>query len=333
MAARVAVGSTARKAGAMFAPLMTAPDHSHVQAKARIEKLVSDHPVVLFMKGTRRSPQCGFSSRVVDALDTHLLEYVTLDVLADAEVREAVKVLNDWPTLPQLFVRGQFVGGADIVLDLLAAGELPGVLGLEGPLTPVTASVSVSAAAAAAFQRYADQDKPTVRLVVNKDFTPELEIEPAREGDQLLDLGALVLAIEPLSARRADGMHIDFVEGPGATGFKIDNPNAPATVRSLSVQEYARWRREGKPHLLIDVRTPAEVELARIEGAQLLDDDAREMLEELDRNTTLVMQCHHGIRSRAAAEHCIKMGFTDVHNLEGGIEAWSQRVDPSVPRY
>lgn len=318
----------------MFAPPMTA-DHSPTkpQAQARIQKLVTDHPVVLFMKGTRRSPQCGFSSRVVDALDTHLLEYVTVDVLADAEVREAVKVLNDWPTLPQLFVRGKFVGGADIVLDMLAAGELPGVLGVEGPLTPVTANVSVSAAAAAAFQRYAEHDKPTVRLVVNKDFTPELEIEPARDGDQVLDLGALVLAIDPLSARRADGMHIDFVEGPGATGFKVDNPNAPATVRSLQVEEYARWRQEGKPHLLLDVRTPAEVELARIEGAQLLDDDAREMLEELDRKTTLVMQCHHGIRSRAAAEHCIKMGFTDVHNLEGGIEAWSQRVDPSVPRY
>jgi len=323
----------------MFAPLMTAPDDSQVtdqvkaQAQARIEKLVKEHPVVLFMKGTRRSPQCGFSSRVVDALDVHLLEYVTVDVLSDAEVRDAVKVLNDWPTLPQLFVRGQFVGGADIVLDMLAAGELPGVLGVNGPLASVTASVTVSAAAAAAFQRYAEQSKPVVRLVVSKDFAPELEIEAAREGDQVLDLGALVLAIDPLSARRADGMHIDFVEGPGATGFKIDNPNAPASVRSLRVEEYARWRQEGKPHFLLDVRTQGEVELARIEGAQLLDDDARDMLEDLDRSITLVLQCHHGIRSRAAAEHCIKMGFTDVHNLEGGIDAWSQRVDPAIPRY
>jgi monothiol glutaredoxin len=317
----------------MFAPLMTATDATQTLAKARIQKLVSEHPVVLFMKGTRRSPQCGFSSRVVDALDLHLLEYLTVDVLSDAEVREAVKALNDWPTLPQLFVRGTFVGGADIVLDMLAAGELPGVLGVEGPLSHITASVTVSAAAAAAFQRYSEQDKPAVRLVVNKDFTPELEIEPARDGDQVLDLGALVLAIDPLSARRADGMHIDFVEGPGATGFKIDNPNAPASVRSLRVEEYARWRQEGKPHLLLDVRTTGEVEIAKIEGGKLLDDDAREMLEELDRSTTLVLQCHHGIRSRAAAEHCIKMGFTDVHNLEGGIDAWSLRIDPTIPRY
>jgi monothiol glutaredoxin len=301
--------------------------------KARIETLVKENAVVLFLKGTRQSPRCGFSSRVVDLLDEHLEDYVAIDVMADEALRDAVKAYNDWPTLPQLFVRGRFVGGTDIVTDLAQSGELPSLLGVSGPLAVTAPEIQVSAAAAAAFQRFAETEKPAVRLVVGRDFAPELEIEPPHPKDFVLDLGALTLAVDRSSARRADGMSIDFVTGTSATGFKIDNPNAPAKVRSLSVEEYAGWRRDGKPHLLLDVRTPAEVELARIEGARLLDDDARDDLSELDRSTTLVLQCHHGIRSRAAAEHCIAMGFKEVFNLEGGIEAWSQRVDPQVPRY
>ena len=300
---------------------------------ARIRTLLAENDVVLFLKGTRQSPRCGFSSRVVDALDAHLTEYLAIDAMADDALLLAVKKHADWPTLPQLYVKGKLVGGADIVEDLVKAGELAGVLGVGAPLEVVIPEITVTEGALAAFRDFSGTDAPSVRLVVGRDFQPELEIEPARPKDVVLRMGPLTLAVDPLSARRADGMVIDFVKGPSATGFKIDNPNAPAKVRSLSVEEYARWRESGKPHLLLDVRTPGEVEIARIEGARLLDDDMRDDLEQLDRATTLVMQCHHGVRSRAAAEHCLAMGFRDVHNLEGGIEAWSQRVDPSVPRY
>ena len=101
----------------------------------------------------------------------------------------------------------------------------------------------------------------------------------------------------------------------------------------MTVEELDRIRKSGKPHLLLDVRTPEERAIARIEGSELLDDAMRTKLEELDRGTTLVLACHHGVRSRAAAEHCLRMGFRDVWNVEGGIEAWSTRVDPKVPRY
>lgn len=83
----------------------------------------------------------------------------------------------------------------------------------------------------------------------------------------------------------------------------------------------------------IDVRTPLERELAHIEGSRLLDRDYGDHLLTLDRNTTLVFQCHHGIRSQAAAEYCVQQGFTRVYNLIGGIDAWSLAVDPSIPRY
>lgn len=303
------------------------------EERARIEGLIQSADVVLFLKGTRASPQCGFSARVVDALDEHLEDYAAFDVTRDEALREGLKRLSDWPTFPQLFVRGRLVGGTDIVEDLKATGELASLLGVSGPRAVRAPEITVSDAAARAFVRYAGQDKPTVRLTVGRDFTPELEIEPARPKDLVLDLGALVIALDPASARRADGLSIDFVEGKEATGFRIENPNAPPKVRPLSVEAFARWRTEGKPHLLLDVRTPGEWDTARIDGARLVDDEVRAELEELDRSRTLVVACHHGVRSRAAAEHLVTMGFRDVHNLEGGIDAWSVRIDPSVPRY
>jgi monothiol glutaredoxin len=303
------------------------------EERARIEGLIQSAEVVLFLKGTRASPQCGFSARVVDALDEHLEDYAAFDVTRDEALREGLKRLSDWPTFPQLFVRGRLVGGTDIVEDLKATGELAGLLGVSGPRALRVPEIAVSDAAARAFVRYAGEDKPTVRLTVGRDFTPELEIEPARPKDLVLDLGALVIALDPASARRADGLSIDFVEGKEATGFRIENPNAPPKVRPLSVEEFARWRTEGKPHLLLDVRTPGEWDAARIDGARLVDDEVRAELEELDRSRTLVVACHHGVRSRAAAEHLVTMGFRDVHNLEGGIDAWSLRIDPAVPRY
>jgi monothiol glutaredoxin len=84
---------------------------------------------------------------------------------------------------------------------------------------------------------------------------------------------------------------------------------------------------------LIDVRTEWERDLAKIEGSRLLDQEYHDYLLTLDRATPLVFQCHHGIRSQAAAQYCEGLGFTDLFNLSGGIDAWSQLVDPSIPRY
>jgi monothiol glutaredoxin len=89
----------------------------------------------------------------------------------------------------------------------------------------------------------------------------------------------------------------------------------------------------GAPFELVDVRTEWERDIARIEGSRLLDHGYHEYLLTLDRSTPLVFQCHHGIRSQAAAEYCEGLGFTRLFNLSGGIDAWSQLVDPSVPRY
>ncbi|HVH99077.1 MAG TPA: Grx4 family monothiol glutaredoxin [Enhygromyxa sp.] len=115
--------------------------------REKIETLVASDRVVLFMKGVRRAPQCGFSASVVEMLDEWLEDYATVDVLADAELREGLKVYSDWPTIPQLYVGGEFIGGADILRELDQTGELAKMLGVEAAaIEPPTITITDAAA-------------------------------------------------------------------------------------------------------------------------------------------------------------------------------------------
>ena len=96
--------------------------------KERIDALVKANDVVLFMKGTALFPQCGFSSRAVAILDRLEAKYETVDVLQDPEIRAGIKEYSDWPTVPQLYVKGEFVGGSDIMMEMFQAGELQQLL-------------------------------------------------------------------------------------------------------------------------------------------------------------------------------------------------------------
>ena len=92
--------------------------------RERIEKLIADNPVLLFMKGTPQFPQCGFSGRVIQILDYLGAPVVGVNVLEDAEIRQGIKEYANWPTIPQLYVKGEFVGGADIVREMFENEEL-----------------------------------------------------------------------------------------------------------------------------------------------------------------------------------------------------------------
>jgi len=100
----------------------------------KVEELIRENPVLLFMKGTPDAPRCGFSMRVVQVLGELNVEYGAIDVLSDLEpLREATGEISDWRTFPQLYVNGELVGGADIAEEMLASGELAGLLGVEQP--------------------------------------------------------------------------------------------------------------------------------------------------------------------------------------------------------
>jgi monothiol glutaredoxin len=102
------------------------------ETMTRIAQIVSTNDVTLFMKGTALFPQCGFSSRAVAILDHLGVAYETVDVLQDPEIREGIKSFSDWPTIPQLYVKGEFVGGSDIMMEMYEAGELVELLDEKG---------------------------------------------------------------------------------------------------------------------------------------------------------------------------------------------------------
>ncbi|MBK7828496.1 Grx4 family monothiol glutaredoxin [Nannocystis sp.] len=305
--------------------------------RTRLQALIAADEVVLFMKGTRARPQCGFSASVVQVLDELVPSYRTVDVLADPEIRDGIKELSAWPTIPQLYVRGEFVGGADIVREMHGSGELEGVLGVaRKEITPPR--ITVSARAAEVFREATADAGPddAIRLSISSRFEHDLGVESARPGDVQVEVAGLRFVLDRMSAGRADGLSFDYVEQGGQAGFKIENPNAPPTVQQIGPTELAaRMAAQmavGELHLY-DVRSPQEREIARIAGSTLLDPAVRDQILGLPRDTPLVFHCHHGGRSQQAAEYFLDQGFTRVANLRGGIEAWSVEVDPQVPRY
>ncbi len=101
-------------------PVMESP----TDVQARLTQLIAQHKVLLFMKGSKSFPQCGFSSRVVELLKREGVAFETVNVLADPDVRQGIKELSNWPTIPQLYVDGQFIGGCDIITEMAASGDL-----------------------------------------------------------------------------------------------------------------------------------------------------------------------------------------------------------------
>jgi monothiol glutaredoxin len=290
------------------------------------------------MKGSRGAPQCGFSNQTVDLLDRYLDEYATVDVMTDHELRDAMKEFSAWPTFPQLYAGQEFLGGADIIRELQDQGELGDVLGAEASLVSKVELTITDAAAAALRDAVDDNDGEAealmVRLRIDARFYNDLSLGPKEAGDIFGASNGLTVAFDPVSARRAGGMKIDFVTEGGQTGFKIDCPKAPIGVRGMSVTELKD--RLGDPDdslRLYDVRTDEERDIATIPGAQVLDEAALDALSAMSRTTPVAIHCHHGGRSARAAQALADLGFCEVYNVVGGIDAWSQEVDPSVARY
>jgi monothiol glutaredoxin len=304
------------------------------QVRQKIDQIVASDPVVLFMKGTRSFPQCGFSASVVNILNTLIPKYATVNVLSDPDVRGGMKEYSDWPTFPQLFVRGEFVGGADIVKQMYETGELEKKLGelvTAAKVPRVTVSSRAATELKGALQDGGAGD--VIHLTITSGWEHQLDLGPKEPKHVTVESGGITLQLDRASAARAEGVTVDFVEDATGAGFKIDNPNRPPMVRDIGPKELKALLDAGKVKELYDVRTPKERETAMIAGAKPFDDTTMAAIETLPKDTPLAFHCHHGGRSRAAAEHFLKAGFKTIYNLAGGIDAWSQHVDPGVKRY
>jgi len=299
----------------------------------RLADLIASDRVVLFMKGGRDTPQCGFSATVCGILDHLLPDYATVDVLSDPAIRDGIKTFSSWPTIPQLYVDGAFVGGCDIVQEMFTDGEIFAALGLEVPDAKAP-EIEITEAASAALARLAEEaEERDLHLSIDARLRNRLFFGPTGEGNLRVESNGMVLFVDPLTARRADGATIDAVDTPAGPGFHIDNANAGSRFREISVQELKARTDAGERFEFYDVRGPEERAQACFDGSRLLDPETAVLIESLDPNTPLVFYSHHGGRSRAVAEHFAALGFQSVFSVAGGIDTWSREIDPSVPRY
>lgn len=215
-------------------------------------------------------------------------------------------------------------------------GELQSLLGVEPEKPPADAKppkITITAGARAAFsEAMKEAGDDVLRFDATSSFEYDLYFGPKQDGDFAVDAGGLTVHVPPTAAARLDGASIDFIDGPQGAGFRIDNPNEPARVKTMSPSELLALREAGEALHLFDVRGERERILAKIEGDVALDDEGKEKLAALPKNARVVLYCHHGVRSRSAAEEVIGQGYSNVYSLAGGIDAWSA-IDPSVPRY
>ena len=210
--------------------------------RQRIESLLTNNRIVLFMKGTRSAPSCGFSAATSGVLNDLVEDYVCVDVLADEGIRQGIKDYGNWPTIPQLYVDGELVGGADIVQGMAASGELHKLLGLAEPdRTPPEITIS-DAAATQIRAALADADGMGLFLTIDGRFQPQFQLREISGKEIRVVVAGIDVLFDPQSAQRARGARIEWVETAQGEGLSISLPAAPPAVHALDVRALAAHR-------------------------------------------------------------------------------------------
>lgn len=198
--------------------------------RERIDGIVGADRVVLFMKGTPAMPQCGFSATTTSILSTLVPQYTTFNVLEDPEVREGIKSYSDWPTIPQLYVGGEFMGGCDIVRQMFNSGELHDVLGLEPPdRTPPEIHVS-DAAAGLIGDALSEQPSLAVHLRIDANWQHGFSLGRVEGHEVSAESNGVTVYMDVGTAPRARGLSVDLEESLTGITLKVDNPNVPSTA-------------------------------------------------------------------------------------------------------
>jgi monothiol glutaredoxin len=300
--------------------------------REKIEGLIQQNRVVLFMKGTPQAPMCGFSSKTVGLLDSILGDYSSVDVLQDQDVREGIKAYGNWPTIPQLYIDGELVGGCDIVTAMFNSNELHEMLGVEAPdRTPPEVSIT-DAAAEKIREAMAGHEDIGLHFAIDANWQSKFNVAPAQGHEIKVETNGITLLFDLASAQRARGAVVDWVETMQGEGITINLPQAPQPVNQMSVSDL-KQQLDSDAVILIDVRGSEERSLASLDAAKAMDGDTMKEIEAMPKDTALAFLCHLGIRSQVAAEHFRKQGFSNVSNVAGGIDAWSKEIDSSVPQY
>lgn len=294
------------------------------EVQIKIKEIIASDTVVIFMKGNRAEPQCGFSATVVGILDNYLPDYATVDVLADPEIRQGIKEFSSWPTVPQIYVKGEFIGGCDILKELEKNGELAKIFGIELP-TKINPIITISDEAKTALQdAMVDAGEGEVfRLKISPQFEHSLSFDTGNSTDIVVSANGVKIYLDPWTAVRADGLKLSYKVNKMERGFEIDNPNAPRTVQEMSPHELAHRLADKDGLILIDVRTQEEWDEGHIKQARLFLAMTALEKDALKVNDEIAFICRSGGRSTKAAKEFLARGFKSVFNISGGMTAWN----------
>ncbi len=289
--------------------------------RERIEQQVASHDVVLYMKGTPKMPQCGFSAKTAGMLDSLLAgAYASFNVLEDESIREGIKVFGNWPTIPQLYVKGELIGGCDIITEMFNAGELHELFGLDKPdRTPPEITIT-DKAAAKVNEFLAAYPGQHLHFTIGSDWDAQFQVGPRQGHEIMTESAGITVLMDLVTAQRAKGATIDWTVSVQGEGLSLDLPGAPPPVKSLTPAELQDRLNAGEHLLVVDTRSEGDRQTRPVEFARPLDADLMAELKDADRDLPLVFMCNVGVSSQAVAEHYRKQGFTQIYNLDGGVQ-------------
>lgn len=288
------------------------------ELRAKLQAMVDSHDVVLFMKGTRQQPQCGFSNRVVSILEELEIDYQTYNVFSDPDIRSGMKDFSMWPTFPQLYIKQEFVGGCDLVTEMMQSGELPGMLGvtLEDVEPP---TVHCSPNILNLFKESLATHGGGIHIDVSKNFQYDIFIGPKSNGQVESIVDGVPFYFSRGSAKRANGISLDFKDGDNG-GVLIDNPNEPK-FEDIAVSDVEAWVADNPTAKVYQIGVTADQVLP---FATLLDASAHQEIGQLPKDHPIAFMCVMGVRSQHAAKDLAFQGYSNVFNIVGGLTAWNE---------
>ncbi len=295
----------------------------NTETKEIIENLVNNNDCILFMKGTPSHPQCGFSSNTITILKDVLGDdFTTFNVLENNDVREGIKEYGNWPTIPQVYVKSELIGGNDIVTEMFNTGELHTMLNLPQPdRTPAEINISEKAKENI-LSGIENIGSNVLMLSIDNQFNTRFSIDQPKGYEVISEIDEIKIYMDVGTAKKANGIEIDWVEDLQGAGLVIKNPNEPKSVNQLTIESLKQGIESQVIEYIYDVRSEEQYNSQHIPGSKRLDKDNMQVIESLDKNTPLVFVCAVGNTSQGACEFYRKKGYTNINNLVGGVSAW-----------
>lgn len=303
--------------------------------RQRIDALRASHRLVLLMSGTPATSHCGVSLRLCALLDDIGLDYAPVDVASDLQPGRGGKREGEWLAIAQLYLDGEFIASGDLIEQRANAGELHAALGLPAPdRRPPEVTLSPAAAQFLRAVIANSEDGTVAEIEVDAQWASCLLLVPRRKGMIHTQVHGVPLQFGLMSARRSDGLAIDWHDVERGPSWTMRFPWSPVIepVRPISPAQADAGARDGRL-IIVDIRPPQERALARLDLPFLSLDESSHEIRNLAPAVPLAVLCHHGDRSIHAAAHLHQLGHRNLYYIEGGIEAWANLVDTSIPHY